>query len=63
MAISCSQVTLNGGQHTVGTTPATEERNRVMAGVPSCFEGLSATQRDDEDTIQDTLGRTLKTPR
>lgn len=32
----------------------------VMAGVPSCLR-VSATQRDDEDTIQDTLGRTLKT--
>ncbi len=31
----------------------------VMAGVPSCLR-VSATQRDDEDTIQDTLGRTLK---
>ena len=30
-----------------------------MAGVPSCSRVL-ATQRDDGDTIQDTLGRTLK---
>lgn len=31
-----------------------------MAGVPSCWM-VSATQWDDEDTIQETLGMTLKT--
>lgn len=31
----------------------------VMARVPSCLR-VSATQWDDEDTIQDTLGRALK---